>query len=522
MRGKLVTAGLVCLVLGFQAGAHEALVKTTEPAISDLLKDACEGMLTGKDLKEARAKWSGKVVIFDTNVLLNDPYAIYKYPGAEIVIPGTVLEELDGKKEDLQTGKAARTFSRLIDDFLREGGNLRKGVEVMPDTILKVDNRDLTSVLTDTTLERHKKDNEIVAMALSYTLEVPGHGNVVLVSDDRNVRIKAASEEVVALPFEYEWVTSADQIDHSYKDFTVSDEDLNSFLSKGELKKPADLKMAPNEFVMLRTENREGTPDTLARYVYDRENPSLSGLRKLRDFRDLPFRPMNLEQAMALELLLDPNIELVILEADAGTGKTFITMMAALEQKPGGKFPRYDEIMITKPMVHMGKTEMGALPGGKDDKLLEFFNSYYDNLRVLKNKANGGGDAKRQQGSKSKTVSVPNLELLAFPYVRGRSLHFTFLVVDEFQNTNILEAKTILTRASNGSKVVVLGNAAQIDVPYLNERNNGLSVTASLFTQDTLSEEERSLVGFAKLKESVRTDLARLAIKLFNQPLPQR
>jgi PhoH-like ATPase len=535
MRRTTVVAGLLVVTLGASAYAHDSKgeISPHEPsAVASRFEQACEGLLTGPALKSAQEKWTGKTVIFDTNVLLNDPYAIYKYPGAKVVIPGTVIEEIDAKKSDQQTGKQARTFSRLIDEMLRTGGNLRQGIEIQPGTHLFVDNRNVTDLLGDTTFDRGKKDNEIIALALWYTLNVPGHDNVVLVSDDNNVRIKAASEEVLSIPFEYEWVTSAKEIKHSYRELKIDEADMRKFLATGELKKPDDFAIAPNEFVMLQTEGLpEGSPDLIARYVYDRSEPSKSSLRKLPDFSQLAFPPLNLEQAMALDLLLDPNVQLVIMEADAGTGKTFITLSAALMQNPNGKFHRYEEVMITKPMVHMGKTEMGALPGGKDEKLLEFFNSYYDNLRVLNSKssvqAQGKGSTaqaanKKQMASNGKKVNVPNLELLAFPYVRGRSLHYVFLIVDEFQNTNILEAKTVLTRAAEGTKVVVMGNVAQIDDRFLNERNNGLSVTASLFTQDSLSEEERSLVGFVQLKEGVRTDLAKLAIKVFGQPLPTR
>lgn len=511
-------------VFSFPLYAHDAkpVLKPQTPAA--LMGQACEGQLAGRDLELARRQWAGKVVIFDTNVLLNDPYAIYKFPGAQIIIPGTVLEEIDNNKSKENVAKAARAFARMMDGFLRSGGNLRAGLDIGQGSILKVDSRDETRLLSNTTLDRTKKDNEIIALALAYTMETPNYGDVVLISDDINVRVKAASEEVVAAPFEYEWVRPAKEIEHDYAVYEITQRDLDAFIANGRMKKPAGLNIRPNEFVMLQTESNGGGLETMARYVYDRDNPEQSGLRALKRI-DGPIQPKNLEQAMLLDLALDPTVSLVVVEADAGTGKTFISSYALLQQLPGGAEARYGLGMISRPLVTMGNHNIGALPGNMVQKMSEDFNSYYDNLRQIRNqmsaKTEPKKDGKEKHGGKMSTpVQIPNLELLAFPFIRGRTLPNTMAIVDEFQNTTIHEAKTMLTRMGEGAKLMVLGNAAQIDLPYLNDRNNGLSVTASLFTQDSLSDEERSHVGFVRLREGVRSDLASLAIKLFSKPLP--
>ncbi len=539
----------------------------TPSVVVQKITDACEAPLTGNDLARAQELWSGKVVLFDTNVLLNDPHAIYKYPGADIVIPGTVLEEIDDKKSDENLGKAARTFSRLMDGFIKKGGNLRKGIEIMPNTKLRVDTRNMTHFMEESSYDPKKRDNEIIALALAYTYERTGNDNTILVSDDINVRVKAASEEVLSIPFEYEWVTSAKDIKQEYSVLNVSKSDLERFLAEGILPKPADFKIAPNEFVMLRTEDFEGSPDTLARYFYDRKDPAASRLQKLPDFSKSKVQPKNLEQAMLLDVLLDESIDLVISEALFGTGKTFVTLAAGLMQLPDTALPRYENILITKPMVTLDNAKVGALPGTMNEKMAEDYNSYYDNMRVLKkllspsksgsgngqsaytskkqrrqaelaamtgqsanaakevakgpvNEEAGDKDEKpklRIDPNKNKPVSIPGVDLLSFSHVRGRSLHHTFLIVDEAQNISLHGAKTILTRLGEGSKAVMLGDITQIDLPFLNERNNGLSVTASLFTAEDLSDEDRSRIAFVRLKESVRSEFTKLASRVFQK-----
>lgn len=559
---------VLCLFLTLFSGLY---VQAESTGLQKKITDACEGSLTGDALRIARVRWSGKTIIMDTNVLLNDPFAIYKYPGAEIVIPGIVLEEIDDKKQDLQTGVAARRFSRELDTFMQQGGNLNTGVDIGQGATLRVDARDHTEYLAGTNFDSTKKDNQIIATAFYYYLKTTGDDTTFLISDDINVRVKASSEGISTLPFEYEWVKPVQETQSIYKDLIVSEDDLQKFARDGFLPVPEGFKIVPNEFAMLRTEHSAEGPDFVARYVYDRAEPEKSGLRKLGDFSDLVYQPKNIEQHMALDVLLDPNVDLVILESEAGTGKTFVTLLAGLTQIPtlkfNPKYVRYEDMMITRPLVHMGKTELGALPGDKNEKLAEFFNAYFDNLRVLKDALNlgvshaamnAGKQARRDQialglgeslpkapekgkskkpgnsvttpegkvitlgKDKNKPVAIAGMDLLAFPYIRGRSLMNTFLIVDEFQNTNIHEAKTLLTRLGEGSKVVTLGDTGQIDLPYLNARNNGLAVTISLFTRDeSMSPEDRSRIAFVKFKEVVRSEFNSLANRQFKKPLPR-
>lgn len=547
--GKLFRRG-IWLTL---AGLSVSVFAHTNPT-SNTVRDAqelCEGALTGAQLVQAKQKWSGKTVIFDTNVLLNDPYAVYKYPGAQIVISGTVFEEVDDHKNDDKTAKMSRTLSRVLEELVQSGrGNLKSGIKLSDGGTLKLDSTDYTKLLDQTTYNSKKKDNEILATALAYTYQTKGYGNVFLISNDRNVRLKAAAEEILALPFEYELGASVSTPEDGLKIIELTSEQLSQFSTTGELPKPADLKLMPNEFVKFKIGQVVDSPDLVARYVYDREHPEKSSLRKLGDFSKLPFPPKNIEQSMALDLLLDPSVTVVIMQAKMGTGKTFLTLMAAMLQMRSEN-PLYKKLRITRPLVHLGKTELGALPGGKDEKLKEYFNSYYDNLSVLTDKMNGkSGEAEdgspaakmpskplaemsrgerreyrktQQTGDQNNKMKLKasNIELLPFPNIRGRTLPDSFLIVDEFQNTSKHEAKTMLTRVGAGSKIVVLGDPGQIDPPFLNERNNGLSVTSTLYMNaEGLTDEERSRVGFVQLFEGVRSPESEIFSKVFDQDLP--
>lgn len=545
---RLLLAILQINLLGF---GFESLAHTKNPEAA-ILKEACEGQLTGEALNEARSRWTGKTVILDTNVLLADPNSIYKYPGASIVLPGTVFEELDNNKKDPQIGHVARQVIRMFDDLIKRG-NPANGIKIGHGSTLKIDWQDYRHVLEGTSFDPKKQDNAIVAMALAYTYAVPGHGNVVLISNDGTVRIKTASLEMIGMPFEYEWVSADQKTKKLYHELKLSPQDLQQALRDGSMKKPADLKIAANEFVHLVTDETAGSPatlETIFRYVYDRENPEESGLMALRDFSDLPFPPKNVEQAMAMDVLLDPDVQLVILDAPAGTGKTFISLEAMVYQ---WKNSVYGRGLITRPLVHLGKTELGALPGDKDAKLFEHFAAFFDNWHVMKSRLGNQGqppdsnhsqryknrEERRKQSqnpakpekslaktfdlgketfNNGKPVKIPGTDLLPFPHIRGRSFHQTFMIVDETQNTSVHEIKTMLTRLAAGSKVVIMGDPSQIDTPYLTENNNGLSVSINLFTQDRWSDEQRSRVAVVRLVESVREPFTQFAIEVFKSP----
>lgn len=519
----------------------------------------------GSTLVTQVPKFAGKVLIFDTNVIMNDPFSIYKYPGAQIIIPGAVMNEIDAHKKDPKTGRAVRAFSRIVDELTKKHKTISKPAPLDAyGTTLMVDPKNYMAHLALTDYEEPIPDNRIIATAMQYVLATPNYEDVFLVSDDINARVKASSVEIQVMGSEYEWVAIAadhEKEEQQIKRVRVSAEELEKFKATGQLKIPAGTNLLPNEFAMVQLDGMDETVpdfDNIIRYVYDREEPKNSVFRAVLKGVNLPFPPKNVEQAMALDLLLDPAVELVISEASAGTGKTFISMMAGILQTRGGNKESksvYEQLIVSRTLVHVGKTELGTLPGGVDQKLAPFNENYADAWAALNRKKgekakdpgpnkgvlavatrlqehNGHVSEKKiyrkdnrpHHQRKGKNGNQPNqpsgggkppYELLAFPNIRGRSINDSYIILDEAQNTSMHEMKTFLTRAGEGTKMVLLGDASQVDAPFLNEYNNGLKIVSSLVKTAPLTHEERSRIGTVKLTETVRSALAELAVKLF-------
>ncbi|MGE3760043.1 MAG: PhoH family protein [Pseudobdellovibrionaceae bacterium] len=524
----------------------------------------------GSTLISQVPKFAGKVLVFDTNVIMNDPFSIYKYPGAQIIIPGAVMNEIDNHKKDPKTGRAVRAFSRIVDELIKKHKTISRPAPLDAyGTTLMVDPKNYMAHLALTDFEDPIPDNRIIATALQYVLDTPNYDDVYLVSDDINARVKASSVEVQVMGSEYEWVNVAathEREEQQIKRIRVSAEELEKFKATGQLKVPEDTKLLPNEFAMVQLDGADDTTPTVEnviRYVFNREEPKASILRAVLKGINLPFPPKNVEQAMALDLLLDPTVELVISEASAGTGKTFISMMAGIMQTRGGNKESksvYEQLIVSRTLVHVGKTELGTLPGGVEQKLAPFNENYADAWSALNRKKNPNPNAKEKDPGPNRGVQAiatrlqeynghlsekkiyrkdnrphhqrkgknggqpnqpsgggkPPYELLAFPNIRGRSINDSFIILDEAQNTSMHEMKTFLTRAGEGTKMVLLGDASQVDAPFLNEYNNGLKIVSSLVKSATLSHEERSRVGTIKLTETVRSELAELMVKLFD------
>ncbi|MGZ3723476.1 MAG: PhoH family protein [Bdellovibrionales bacterium] len=465
--------------------------------------------------------WVGQYLVLDTNVLLNDPHALHKFPGAHIVISGTVLEELDSKKIDRNLGFAAREFSRELLKIVERN----PGHDKMPigdGATLTLDFTDYGKDLAKTsTLDPKKKDNEILALAKGYTLK-HGAEKVTVISNDSYVLIKARGLQVAAQQFEPHGgrVVKADKNEEYIKELEISDEAMATFKAIRFVKKPLDFDVAPNEFVILKSPSTPANEDTVVRFQYKREepNPDKQYLHALMDFSDWQFKPLNLEQRMALDVLMDPTVKLVILDAKAGTGKTFLTMLAAYKQQQAGT---YRQIYVSKPSVYVGEGP-GFLPGRMDEKFEPWMQPYIDNLSQIKAGPRSEKDKEERKAIKRLDDLPKGFELLPFAFIRGRTLPDSMIVIDEFQNTTEHEAKTILTRAGEDTKVVVIGDPSQIDLSptHMNASNNGLSLTGRAMLSPQLNMEERSLAARVKLRNGVRSALAELSSKAFDQYIP--
>ena len=468
--------------------------------------EVCDGRMT------AQQKWAGKFLIFDTNVIFNDPQALHKFPGATIIIAGTAIEEVDDNKTNSRLSHAGRVFSRDIIKLV-EQAKTSMNVPLEQGSHLTLDWDNHTELLNGTTLAKDKRDNELIALTMKYAKD-HGTDNAILISDDTNVRIKAAGLKLHTQPLLNQIMTpSQAKNEEDFRIVEISDADMETFLQQKVLPLPEGLDIGPNEFVSFKSPSTAASDATVGRFRFDRQNPENKRIHAIPEFKELlPFKPKNIEQAMALDVALDPTIDFVFLEAKAGTGKTFVTLLSAINLLKQRNIQR---VFLSKPTVHMGQHDPGALPGDIDEKYSEWIQPYLDNLSQLMN-------PNKPPGEKVLTKLPPNFEILPFEFMRGRSLMNALIVIDEFQNASELEAKTILTRLGVKSKIVLMGDPSQIDPSShnLTASNNGLTLSARRLTNPELSMDRRSRVARIHLRTGVRSEGAELATDAFDLPIP--
>ncbi len=427
-----------------------------------------------------------KTFVIDTNVFIHRSDAILSFRGVDVVVPLWVLEELDQLKSySDERGRNARHAIRLI-DTIGKHGNLREGAKMDNGSRLWValthaDPRDV-GFLND------KMDNRIILAA--YQLQQEGR-EVFFVSKDINARIKAAALGIKAVDYDKQKV-DADSLYSGYSDFDASAEDMGRLSRDGELSWVDTL--PPNHFLMLHNPSVEDS--VMGRYdsaqqklrFVDYKMPSVVGVR-----------PLNPEQRMAFELLLDPDVNLVTLIGKAGTGKTLLAIAAGLQLTIDDK--AYQRVLVSRPVIPMGK-DIGYLPGAKNEKLSHWMQPLFDNLEYII-----ASYKRPNMKTVDQLVGSNLIELEALSYIRGRSLPGQFIVIDEAQNLSPHEIKTIVSRAGEGSKVVLTGDPQQIDSPYLDASSNGLSFLVEAF-------KGQDLFGHVTLQRSERSRLAELAAEL--------
>ena len=443
-----------------------------------------------------------KTFVLDTNILLHNPNALKVFEDNEVIIPFQVLEELDNfKARTDDVGRNARSSIRYLDE-LRQKGNLAEGVKASPNggrlRVVLASEQKLCPGLTEDT-----PDNRIIATA--YHLDKDKKRDVIFVSKDINARIKSDALGLTAEDFENQkvdfehlytgWrerVVSADVIDRLYTDKEYRLDDLEQPL-------------LANEYVLLRDEANEDHT-ALARYFIDKD-----AIVPLRPRRAPVFgiMPRNVQQTMALDLLLDDNIKLVSLVGGAGTGKTLIALAAGMAKVLNDQ--TYTKLLCARPIMPLGR-DIGYLPGDKDEKLTAWMQPIFDNMSyLLSNRTSPEGveDGKRhaQQLSVEQRmqalVEAGQVVLEPLTYIRGRSIPHQFMIVDESQNLTPHEVKTIASRVGDGTKLVLTGDATQIDNPYLDSSSNGLSYLVERL-------KGKGLVGHITLTKSERSELASL------------
>jgi PhoH-like ATPase len=488
-----------------------------------------------------------KTYVLDTNVLLHDPQSIFKFEENNLAIPVEVLEELDAIKGEQSTerGRNARRVHRVLQELLPDSRSMHEGVKLPSGgTLSVIINRYLVennwsspamqrlrAVLSDFT----KKDNRIIASALFVQETFPPP--TILVTKDVNVQLKARAVGLEAEDYLNDKVPEAPETD-SYRTVTLDMYEMQRFCSEGEFELNEDQakRLYLNEYVLLMTPEGKTMPGRFT---------GRNIMRRLRypEFvkapGGIPIRPRNLEQQFFMDALMDDSISLITCFGKAGTGKTLLSTACALHQTCD-EASRYDGLSISRPVIALGK-DIGFLPGSLEEKMKPWLQPYHDALEVLmpskqpkepqfaskkvgkkKKKhddilssmntpqpAHGGGGNGALPPMKPYERLIRNgvVEIEALAFIRGRSIARRFFILDEAQQLTPHEVKTVITRISEGSKIVLIGDPAQIDNPYVDARSNGLVYCHNRMKGQTLH-------AHVNLSKGERSRLAELAADL--------
>lgn len=429
-----------------------------------------------------------KIFVLDTNVLLHDSRAIYSFKEHDICIPLEVIEELDHFKKGVEMiNYNAREFSKTIDKFSPEllfdgGAPLGKNLGKIRIIITPVYHEDVAILFSETSENKVIIDNRIINTAFTLSRETKDT-SVILVSKDVNMRIKARALKVEAEDYRTDKVENINFLYQKVREVKISSDKINSL----NLDKEADSKIKATENEPLILKN--GRCSALAIY----KEGKLHLIKKER-VSAFGVKPKNSEQAFALNALLDPSISLVCLIGKAGTGKTILSLAAAMHLL--NQEGHYDEIMFTRQTISLNDRDQGFLPGDLNDKISPFMKGLYDNLAVIKTLDGAKTKAKVERLEKDKKIVIEPLSV-----IRGRSLANKIFIIDEAQNLTPKEVKAIITRAGEGTKIILLGDISQTDTNLLDERSNGLSVTAEkmkgqkFFAHIVLQKSERSYMA---------------------------
>ena len=467
-----------------------------------------------------------KIYVLDTNVLVHDPQSIFAFEENTLAVPIMALEELDSfKKENTGRGRNAREVNRIL-DRLRLLGSLRDGVQLESGGTLKVIFPERNQK-NETPYEKKTVDNEMLQAAVS----LKNLGNqVIFVSKDVNARVKADVLDIEAQDYRKGSI-ARDEFFRGWKRVQVPAVQLKREFPEILKELVEEKQLIRNEFVLVES-NHNPFNHRLFRYV---------GSKKFFHVNDpqfvWPLQARNPQQLMALNVLLDPGIDLVTLFGPAGTGKTFLALLAGLHQTLVKD--DFRKLLISRPVVPLGK-DLGYLPGDIHEKLHSWMLPIYDNIEFIVHHASTGSHMKRVQaelngnrderagerhGKKKKQerkrkdylpgglgqvddlIRRGKLSLEAITYMRGRSIPYQFILIDEVQNLTPHEVKTLITRVGEGSKIVLAGDPYQIDSPYLDFTSNGLVVVSERFKG------QRNF-GSVYLESSERSELSELATQL--------
>lgn len=436
-----------------------------------------------------------KTFILDTNVILHDADSIHMFQENDVVIPLTVIEELDHFKRgsqviNLNAREFARTLDSLTGSAIFNGGvSMGKNRGKLRIAISRGLSQEIREIFKDDT-----PDHRVLGVALEWKAKLNGKSKVILVSKDVNLRMKAKALGIPAEDYTTDRVKSIEEL-YSGKAIIENFDDnilINFFKPPFEvsavefLKKYKD-EIYPNKYFVLRNQYRS----VLAQLDMNKEI-----LRKVDKNSVFGISPRNAEQTFAVDALTNPNIQLVSLTGKAGTGKTLLALASALSVRK-----MYRQIFIARPIVPLSNKDIGFLPGDVESKLAPYMQPLWDNLKVIQDQF---PETDKNHQLINSLVKEQKLVIEPLSYIRGRSLQRIFFIVDEAQNLTPHEIKTIITRAGEGSKIVFTGDVYQIDHPYLDGQSNGLSYLIDRF-------KGQRLYAHINLEKGERSELAEIA-----------
>jgi PhoH-like ATPase len=439
-----------------------------------------------------------KTFILDTNVILHDATCIQQFQENDIVIPLTVIEEIDHFKRGSQMiNFNAREFARTLDSLtgkgLFDGGvSLGRGKGMVRIAIAKGLSPEIQEVFRE-----DNSDHRILSVAYDLNKTAHGRRSIILVTKDVNMRMKAKALNILAEDYTTDRVGSIDDLYSGKELIEEADDDLLNAMYQPPFEIPAatllrhrTFETVANQYFILRNRNHS----VLAHY-----DAASEMLRKLDKISAYGIKPRNAEQIFAIDALTRSSIPLVTLTGKAGTGKTLLALAGSISVKK-----HYRQIFVARPVVPLSNKDMGYLPGDIESKLAPYMQPLWDNLKIIQNQF---PEEDKQYQQIDQMIQDNKLVIEPLSYIRGRSLQKIFFIVDEAQNLTPHEIKTIITRAGEGAKIVLTGDIFQIDHPYLDSQSNGLSYLIDHF-------KGQRLYAHVNLEKGERSELAELASDL--------
>ena len=440
-------------------------------------------------------KTERKIFVLDTSVILFEHNAIMNFEEHDIGLPITVLEELDQFKKGNDTKNfEAREFTRLLDklakdkslqDWIPLNGQTRGSFKVVMEAGTSEGGLDANHIFGE-----KKNDHRILNAALRLKEENQDR-SVILVSKDINLRLKAKSIGLLAEDYETGKVKSVDSLRKGAIEIEKVDSDIINHLYENGTLAPKEVlknkKSLVNQYFILKSDKNSvlayhnSTDDVIERV----DKRPISGIK-----------PRNAEQTFAIHAIMNPDVKLVTIQGVAGTGKTLLTLAAALEQRR-----EYKQIYLARPIVPLSNKDIGYLPGDIKSKLNPYMEPLWDNLKFIQNQYK---ETDKEFKAITEMVNKEKLLITPLAYIRGRSLSNIYFIVDEAQNLTPHEIKTVITRAGENTKIVFTGDVNQIDTPYLDSQSNGLS-----YLIDRVK--DHPLYAHITLEKGERSELANLA-----------